>query len=70
MSSAMCSPLMSCAFSQVPAEKFFVARQPMDCVTLTRKADPSASSAAMAGCEWMPVASAFEAALSAPGRRH
>ena len=54
ISSAMRSPEMSCAFSQVPAEKFFVARQPIDCVTLTRKAEPSASSAAMAGCEWMP----------------
>ena len=61
----MCSPLMSGAFSQVPAEKFLVARQPMDCVTLTRNAEPSASRAAMAGCEWMPVASALEASLRA-----
>ena len=37
----------------------------MDWVTLMRKAEPSASSAAMAGCEWMPVVSALEAALSA-----
>ena len=39
----------------------------MDCVTLIRKADPSASSAAIAGWEWIPVASAFEAAFSDAG---
>ena len=55
MSSTMCSPVMLSAFSKVPAEKFFVARQPMDWVTFTRKAEPSASSAAIAGCERMPV---------------
>ena len=63
----MRSPEMAGALSHVPAEKFFVARQPMDCVTLTRNAEPSASSAAMAGWEWMPVASALEAALRAAG---
>ena len=45
---AMFSPLMSSAFSDVPAEKFLVARQPM-LRTLTRKAVPSASRAPWPG---------------------